>query len=497
MTFAASLWLLMLVPWAGLVAWMLLGRLQRTAVPFLDLWRVGAPAVAKNPQKRLIFPPFFIVCLLLASLLSFLAAAQPRITLIPYSEGPLITIIVDRGLSMTALDHGVPRWKSLVQILRSPLQSRFGMGQTRLILIPDGKTVEADRVNWAVYANESVPPPADTRSILPAVVEQALSRGDEIVVVLSDQPLQRNPRLIQVPPINPAENVGMVAAAVSDLPKPQLMVRLRNDSSRAATSLQIDQTEHSLTLPPRGQEKDYFIDLPRVPSAVSLKLTAADDQPLDNSAQIIVSTHSTGMDPQAELPPPIRKVISAYEKVRGVAEDPSRRLRVTTQLTSEPRPMVVVAAGLQPLSNAPPAVTDHPITQFIDWGSAIRAATVADPPGDGWEPIVSVGGHPLVAVREAPARQTWVGFSSSSWMRSSDFVIFWTNVLDWTGGVSDQSRFIGVRAVPIGPPASLDWPDILRNLPLSQRAGVEIAPSLLCASVILSMLGMLLWPGAG
>jgi hypothetical protein len=151
---------------------------------------------------------------------------------------------------------------------------------------------------------------------------------------------------------------------------------------------------------------------------------------------------------------------------------------------------------VQPLSDDPPTVKDHPITQFIDWESAIRSATVAAPPGDGWEPIVSVVGRPLVAVRDAPARQTWIGFSSPSWTRSSDFVIFWTNVLDWTSGVRDQSRFIGVRAVPIGPPPSIDWPQIFRDLPLSYRAGVEISPILLFASVILAMLGMLLWPRA-
>jgi hypothetical protein len=490
MTFAASLWLLALVPWAGLAAWMLLGRLQRTPVPFLELWRTGASAVARTPRKRLIFPPFAIVCLLLASFLSILAAARPRITLIPYTEGPPLTIIVDRGLSMTALDHGVPRWKSLVQILRSPLRSRFGMGQTRLILIPDGQTIEADRVNWAVYANESVPAPADTRAILPAVVEQALRRGDEFVVVLTDQPLPDNPRLIQVSPMNSAENVGIVSAALSELPRPQFMVQIRNDSNRTTASLRVDQTVHVLPLPPRGQEKDYFIDLQSASHSIALELVQQDDQPLDNTAHVSVGSRSAGIEPQGDLPPQVRKVINAYEKARGASETGSSRLLVTTQAQPPARRAVVLAPDAHPLDAGTPVVVDHSITQFIDWPQALHSASIADPPGDDWEPIVTVNGRPLVAVRTAPARQAWVGFSSPTWPRTSDFVIFWTNVFDWTSGVSQGSKFDGVSAIPIPDPPVTPWAQKLRDLPLSDRAGAPVAPVLLAGCVILVILAL-------
>jgi hypothetical protein len=80
-------------------------------------------------------------------------------------------------------------------------------------------------------------------------------------------------------------------------------------------------------------------------------------------------------------------------------------------------------------------------------------------PGLDWQTILSINDHPAVAIRESPARQVWVGFASDVWPRSSDFVIFWTNVFDWIGQVQSGSRYTlqSIGAVPPAPSTATDW----------------------------------------
>ena len=122
---------------------MLLSKPEGTAVPFLNLWREADSAPPRVVKRKLTLPQPAIVCGLLASLLAILGAAAPRITMVPYTEGPEITVIIDRGLSMTAMGVREPRWRELVQTMRSPLQAIFGMGRTHLVLLPEATAIES------------------------------------------------------------------------------------------------------------------------------------------------------------------------------------------------------------------------------------------------------------------------------------------------------------------------------------------------------------------
>ncbi len=51
---------------------------------------------------------------------------------------------------------------------------------------------------------------------------------------------------------------------------------------------------------------------------------------------------------------------------------------------------------------------------------------------------MSAGGDPLVAVRQRPTRQVWVGFSSPNFVATAEFVVLWTNVLDDLAGEGEQ-----------------------------------------------------------
>jgi hypothetical protein len=95
--------------------------------------------------------------------------------------------------------------------------------------------------------------------------------------------------------------------------------------------------------------------------------------------------------------------------------------------------------------------------------------------GDGsWTPIVYAEGEALVAVREAPARQVYVGLDLEKWSMSKDFVVFMTNLFDWVGegeerfGASEAGR-LGKEwemaeggPLPRGTEAG-DWPGVYRG----------------------------------
>src|SRR5262245_56711981 len=80
MTFAAPIWLLMLVPWAVVSLWLMLGRRQRVKVPFIELWQSNETP-PRDLRASLRPPPFALACLLLSMQLGLLAAARPAIRL--------------------------------------------------------------------------------------------------------------------------------------------------------------------------------------------------------------------------------------------------------------------------------------------------------------------------------------------------------------------------------------------------------------------------------
>src|SRR5215207_6429373 len=78
MTFLSPLWLLALIPWAGVALWLLVGRNPRVAVPFIELWN-DSDAPKRRASRALRRPPAAMVCALLAMLLALVAAAKPAL----------------------------------------------------------------------------------------------------------------------------------------------------------------------------------------------------------------------------------------------------------------------------------------------------------------------------------------------------------------------------------------------------------------------------------
>ena len=102
MIFGSPNWLVGLVAWLLLAAWMLWGRWPRAVVPYLPLWLTGQPA--ERPRWQMEMPPKAILALLGAGALGILAAGEPAV----YGRAGTdrkVTVIVDRGLTMS----GAPR----------------------------------------------------------------------------------------------------------------------------------------------------------------------------------------------------------------------------------------------------------------------------------------------------------------------------------------------------------------------------------------------------
>src|SRR5438270_13096871 len=99
MTLIAPLWLLAFIPWAVLNLWLLWGARRRELVPFLPLWQ--GSAAKKRHQRSLQPPPIALAALIVAMLLAILAAAGP---VLPArgSAGARLTVLLDRGVTMSA-----------------------------------------------------------------------------------------------------------------------------------------------------------------------------------------------------------------------------------------------------------------------------------------------------------------------------------------------------------------------------------------------------------
>src|SRR5215218_3027353 len=97
MIFANPILLLALLPWGAVTVWLLGGRRTSVGVPFIELWRADHAVAPKN--RFFHPPPVALAAAILAMLLALLAAAGPAVR--SGRRGPQLTIILDRGITMS------------------------------------------------------------------------------------------------------------------------------------------------------------------------------------------------------------------------------------------------------------------------------------------------------------------------------------------------------------------------------------------------------------
>src|SRR5215207_6043201 len=115
MTFLSPLWLLALIPWAGVALWLLVGRNPRVAVPFIELWN-DSDAPRRRVSRALRRPPAAIVCALLAMLLALVAAAKPALVRDQIAPAPVAPKIPENVGIVRVAVRETPRPAVMVRI---------------------------------------------------------------------------------------------------------------------------------------------------------------------------------------------------------------------------------------------------------------------------------------------------------------------------------------------------------------------------------------------
>jgi hypothetical protein len=410
MSFAAPIWLAALVPWAALVAWMLIGRRPRADVPFIELWR-GWESLPRA-KRALRAPPVSVILLLFATLCSIFAAARLWLAA---RAGNDVVAVVDQTARMTPAVR-------VAEVAR---------------LLEEIRPREAMRVAGPIE---------------PAI-RDALVRGGPVVVI-TEQPVEvQSDRVVRIVPQSVPQNAGIVRLSVRETPSPQVMVRLRNQSNHRAAELIVSTASSDLrtkiALPPAGEEANFFADTPAVDRWLSVELNLDDDFPPDNRAWLARGRSWAKISPASPLPPELDRIVRVYEESRG-GQPADRELPILVGSPIDPGKSAIIIAprATWPIDHGGQLrIVEHPIASQVDWAGIVRDVTVAEAPGSGWTPIVSVGDQVLVAVRDTPARQMWVGFDSPTWARTSDFVIFWAEVFDWAGERTDEFVAEPVRSL--------------------------------------------------
>jgi hypothetical protein len=446
MTFTSPLWFIALAPWAALVAWLLSGRLQKRGVPFLNLWQRQTPPWPK-PKRAWEKPPVALAALLAAMLLAIVAAAGP---MIGNRESSGVTVIVDRGLNS--------RFAKVAAGLDAFLHENFPDAIVDLRIVPNANSTGGG--DWLSRVVSLEPTAVQDGKQVMLACRQALRETNGPVAVISDLTIELNdPRLIQIAPPEAITNVGIDLLAVRSSPSTQAMVRLFNQSPLTSAELTVRADgnvveSRQLALCSAGGKRDYFVDIPGLPRVVEAQVRCDDSMKINHRAWVVRRAAWPIVQARSSLPSELTRMIEVYARHRptGEGSQPVAVVKATDPISTDVPAVIVAdeAAGGKKLSTRQPMIVKDGALkiQSVDWANVLAGATLRPaPPGD-WEPIVSAGNEMVVAVRDAPVKQVWVGFSTDDFKRRPDFVVFWSAIFDWLGGTAQDyaSREAGALA---------------------------------------------------
>ena len=528
MSFASPIWLVLLVPWGVMTLWLLWGRRCRTDVPFLDLWLGEVESPRAKRAMRL--PPPALLAAILSVMLAIVAAARP--VLRDPTRGPLVTIIVDRGVSMSATG----RLAEVIERAKRELLA-FGLGPTDLVAVPDGVVQRSDRSDWIGPAGKLEGTSIDTREALARTIREALARNDSPIFVLTDQAVPPGPRIGRIAPTRAIENIAIVHLAVRETPHAQVMVTVRNDSAAERAQLSVESAARAVgravDLRPRGRRGDYLVDLPSLGRSVRAKLDVADDLSFDNVRFLAKEQAWPRVEIRSAITGGVQRVVEAYQKARPAGEG-SAVVAIASTLRPDERGVLIAETlgAAVPDGAAHPSldIREHPITANVAWSRIDQRLPVErfELPGPGWIPILSANDIPLLAIREEPTRQIWTTLYGADLAKTTDFVILWTNILDWvaSGGekwAAHDAGSLGREWKPLAP-ARPDEPGFYRRSDGALRAlnaasvllhprpaapvdrkhlnallgtlprGIELLPWLIFASIGCLGLAVVAWP---
>ena len=399
-----------------------------------------------RPQRRMQVLPLSILMALLGALLAILASAGPTMRGIGEGDRPPLILILDRGLTMSAEGPTGTRFQEAARALVTALGSQSPSQRIDLIPVPGDSTIHTTVSDCARQIASIAPTARQSAPHLAQTISAQLAGSSQPILILSDQPIPVRDRLIQIPPASSVADVGIALLAARDRPSPQVMVRVRNQSDLRAASLVVScegiVQRQMIDLPARGDLRDYFFTPSRLAAVVSAELMVKDDVTADDRAWLVREGDSPAIEARVAVSAELRRLIDAYQRSRPATDD-SNRLAVVGETAQLPlnAPAILLAPSRASSISGPIRVVPGPLTDHVSWDQLPMPVRISDDPPPGWTPIVSINGRAIIATRPDAPRQVWIGFDAPDWPRTTDYVVFWTNVFDWAGGGGEQ--FVG------------------------------------------------------
>jgi hypothetical protein len=365
---------------------------------------------------------------------------------------------------------------------------------------------------WMRYSGTRVPfldlwrgpiePARATRRLrVPPLALPALLMAMLLAILAAARPILLPPVRPALPPqpvsaTRPSSNVAIVRLAAIEHPRPQVMVTVRNESELTSATLQLHSggpsTQTSVVLGPRGTERNVFVDLPRFGDEIEAVLRSEGDEfAADNRATLRRQPAWPRVELRGDVPPAVRRVAEAYSRARPA---PQNSPVVAIPPAGSERGVLIGDVDGQPTSSGNVAAVAHRICDNVDLRSIgpMRLGS-GKPPGNDWAPILTLGGTPIVQVRESPVRQVWIGFDSVDFARTPAFVVFWTNVLDWVAN-SPSEVFVASDLPATRPAASEAAKPQAASEPAPPPRGLELAPWVAFSALICLFCAVLVWP---
>jgi len=227
-------------------------------------------------------------------------------------------------------------------------------------------------------------------------------------------------------------------------------------------TLEYTHSRQTQTLNP-SEMPDYFLDFTPLPDELLLTIGQSTAKLKRRGAYPIIQR-------QAPLGASAERAIASYEASRKPSEN-SPIIKISKSLSPDESGAI---PGKFESADDELSVTDHPITANIrSWPNSAGEAP------EGWTPLVKRGQKSLVALRENQSiRQIWIAMDFTLWDATPDFVIFWTNLLDYLAGQSGQYLF---------------QPAVEKPQPLQKNNEIQLAPWFWASACVLALISSLLF----
>ncbi len=507
-----ALWLLLALPLILLLHMLRARRVPHTVSSILLWERTTRELVARLPVRRLERSLLLVLQLLAVTLLA-LALARPVVSL-PGVAGDALVLVFDTSRSMQARDAG----------LKEPL-SRFAAAQQAALRLVDGAaglpvmvleagaaprvaldfTADPAAVRRAILRLAPGEGRCDLEAAVRAAVAQRLRGRAPQVVVYSDAPGPRLPRVTYRTFGRPSENLALVRVAVSTsgAGRPMVLTAVRNfGGAGRRTTVHVawpDGTEEAASLLVPAGEVAVRVWPARGEGLARVRIEGRDVLPADDRGEVVVgravlprvllvSPGNPFLEAAVEVLPvraverasrPDPAAWAAYDVVVLDRVDvrtlpPGRYLIVGSVPETLPLDVEAPTAGVSVLRTLPA----HPILRMVDL-TDIRAeeALTLRPRGG---TVLAEGSVPVLWVLERPElRVVLLPFDllRSDLPAHPAFPILMANTLEWLA--SPPAVEAGTTAVlPAGAGAASLVDPSGRVLPVEARGGVLVLPRL-------------------